>query len=219
MAKYLIHECKSRLWYVNEYLVPSMLKQGIKKEDIGFCCDTKDRGNLANCMEAFKQVPDDDSGTWHLQDDVIISKDFKEQTEKHDEGIVCGFASMYDSEKNLPGLVNVRDMWFSFPCIRIPNKIARSCAEWIEKYMIGNLVYKDWWEKGVNDDMLFRQYIWQYHGEDEALNLAPNIVNHIDYLIGGSVNGRDTGKRILSKYWNDNKLIKELEKKLKEAGR
>ena len=67
--------------------------------------------------------------------------------------------------------------------------------------------------------MLFRQYIWQYHGEDEALNLAPNIVNHIDYLIGGSVNGRDTGKRILSKYWNDNKLIKELEKKLKEAGR
>ena len=32
--KYMIHTCEARLWYVEEYLIPSMLKQGIKEDDI-----------------------------------------------------------------------------------------------------------------------------------------------------------------------------------------
>jgi len=32
--KYMIHSCNSRLWYVEQYLIPSMIKQNIPREDI-----------------------------------------------------------------------------------------------------------------------------------------------------------------------------------------
>ena len=191
-----------------------MIKQGIKASDISYYLDEKQQGNLTACMNAFLQVGDEDGGTWHLQDDVIISSTFKQQTEQYDDGIVCGFASKYDSKEHLPGKVNVKDMWFSFPCIRIPNKIAKECAEWTLECIIGNPVYKTWWEKGVHDDMIFRRFVWEKYENETAVNLAPNVVNHIDYLVGGSVNGRAREKKVLARYWNENKLLQQLESEL-----
>ena len=34
MAYYLIHACNKRFWYVKEYLIPSMMLQGIPAENI-----------------------------------------------------------------------------------------------------------------------------------------------------------------------------------------
>lgn len=213
MAQYLIHAIPKRLWYVNDYLIPSMLNQAISKDNISVYVDTEKLGNLKACMEAFKSVENDDYGTWHLQDDVIISHDFKEVTEKYDSGIVCGFFSKYDDVKP-SGEVSIYDMWFSFPCIRIPNKIAIKCVDWVTRYMIGNPVYKEYWRRGVNDDFLFKLFIESAYKNLTAINLNPNIVNHIDYLIGGTSSGIDREERVVSRLWTDDYLVEELDRSL-----
>ena len=214
MAKYMIHTMPKRLWYVDEYLIPSMVLQGIKQSDIQIYNDEKQEGNLKACMNAFLQMPDDADGTWHLQDDIIISSKFRQTTEAVDYGIVCGFKSMYDGDRKA-GAVDFKDSWFSFLCIRIPNYIARRCAEWVNTYMIGNPVYREYWESGVNDDWMFRQFINTEYPNTLAINLKPNIVDHIDYLIGGTVNSNKRITQIRAKYWEDEYLVDELADRLK----
>ncbi len=218
MAKYLIHTYPKRLWYVEQYLIPSMLEQGIEKDDITIYNDIKCEGNLRACLNAFLSVPNDDHGTWHLQDDIIICKDFKERTERYDKGLVAGFNSFYDEQKHDgPGETTQDKMWFSFPCIRIPNQYTRECAKWVDEYIIGNPIYEKYWKDGKNDDWAFRQYLNAFHKEDKALNLAPNLVDHIDYLLGGGSGGkRNRSARAL--YFNDTELIKELEVKINGKG-
>ena len=221
MAKYMIHTYPKRLWYVEEYLIPSMIEQGIYKEDIHIYNDDIGEGNLRACMRAFSIVDKDERATWHLQDDVCICKDFKYYTELFDDcGIVCGFSSeMYDGKGRI-GAVHSDDMWFSFPCIHIPNHFARGCSEWVTKYLIGNMAYKEYWEKGVNDDWAFRRYIHDYRHEELALNVAPNLVDHVDYLLGG---GSDADKKrekwVRAQYWRDYDIIEELEEKLLNRGK
>lgn len=199
-----------RIWYVNEYLIPSMIEQGIKAEDIRVYNDEKREGNLKACMKAFEMCTET-GGTWHLQDDVCISSSFKELTEKYDTGIVCGFKSEYDGTQ-APGVVPVQQMWFSFPCIRIPNHIANEVADWTMNQMFGNPVYKSWWDRGVNDDLFFRRYVWRNYPNETALNLDPNIVDHIDYLIGGTVNSNARIRQIRAIYFDDLPAVEKLEK-------
>lgn len=215
MAKYMIHTYPKRLWYVEQYLIPSMLAQGIAKEDITVYNDSKGEGNLKACMNAFASCPDDIGGTWHLQDDVLICKDFKQRTEWYDNGLVCGFSSkLYDGDDaNKRGAVPRTRMWFSFPCIRIPNMWARWCAEWVNKYIIGNPVYRQYWEKGVNDDWCFRQYLKEFQRDCCALNIMPNLVDHVDYLLGGGSGGKRK-EPVRAQYWTDDDLVKELENAL-----
>jgi len=215
MAKYMIHTMPKRLWYVEQYLIPSLLQQGIYKNDIIVYNDIDKQGNLKACMNAYLQLPEEGS-TWHLQDDVVISHKFAEITCRLDKDIVCGFKSVYDGDKPA-GQVHLSDMWFSFLCIHIPNKIARECAEWVLRYMIGNPIYKEWWEKGTNDDMLFKKFLEQHYSDIAVLNLNPNIVDHIDYLIGGTVNSSKRIKQIRSELWEDEDVVENLEKMLKEA--
>lgn len=212
MAKYLIHAYPKRMWYVEQYLIPSMLKQGIKQEDITVYNDAKHEGNLRACLNAFKTLLDPQQGTWHLQDDIIIASDFKRRTEENNTGLVCGFSSLkYDGDiETKKGIVPRKDMWFSFPCIRIPNYMAVECAEWVEKYIIGNPVYEKYWKDGNNDDWAFRQYLKEFHKDCTALNIVPNLVNHVDYLIGGSSGKRNREHPIVSQYWEDDYLVEEL---------
>ena len=219
MAKYMIHTMPKRKWYVDEYLIPSMIKQGVDKGDILVYNDIDRAGNLKAFINACLQLLNDENGTWHLQDDIVISSRFTTVTDRNDKGIVCGFKSEYDGMKPA-GMVDLKQMWFSFLCIRIPHKIARECANWIKDYIIGNPIYKEWWEQGVNDDMLFRKFLEQHYSDSSILNLNPNIVDHIDYLIGGTVNSNAREvTQIRSKLWEDEDVVKELEKQLKEAGK
>lgn len=211
MAKYMIHSYPQRMWYVEEHLLPSMLKQGIDRNNIVIYNDSEKKGNLRACMDAFSQCTDD-GGTWHLQDDVCICERFKKVSELYDDGVVCAFSSeMYDGPGKI-GEVEVSRMWFSFPCIRIPNRYARECSEWVLKHVIGNHAYKKYWEDGANDDWAFRTYMHDFHRNEIVLNLAPNLVNHVDYLIGGG-SRRKRLHPCISQYWEETDMSVE---KLKE---
>lgn len=213
MAKYLIHAVPRRMWYVNDFLIPSMLEQGIDKANIKVYNDEKGEGNLRACMNAFASC-EDDGGTWHLQDDVCICNEFKTITEAVDFGLICGFSSeMYDGEGKI-GLVDRKDMWFSFPCIRIPNNYARDCAEWVTKYIIGNPVYKDFWEGGANDDWAFRLYLKEFYTFVHAMNIAPNLVDHIDFLVGGGTGKKTRDKQVRAQYWKDPTIVEKLAEKI-----
>lgn len=212
---YMIHTYPTRLWYVEKYLVPSMKEQGC--ENISIYVDEKHEGSMRAYMHSFLQLPNDGNGTWHLQDDVIICKDFKQRTEKYNAGIVCGFASqMYDKD-NPAGNVYIKQHWYSFPCIRIPNKQARGCAEWTLKYIIGNDVYREFWKDGKNADWVFWLYVKDFCKEERVFNLAPNLVDHVDWLLGGSTVGSKRKEWCRSKYWEDENLVEELERRLKDA--
>lgn len=213
MANYLIHAIPSRMWYVENHLIPSMLKQGIEKDNIKVYNDVDREGNLRACMKAFASVPYDDGGTWHIQDDVCISKDFKERTEWYDNGLVCGFCSLlYDGDiPEKHGAVKREDMWFSFPCIRIPNKWANDCAEWVTTSIIGNPVYKRYWENGVNDDWCFRTWLKEHHKDCVALNIMPCLVDHVDYLLGGGTGKKKRERPCRAQYWDCPEVVEELE--------
>ena len=215
MSKYMIHAYPKRMWYVEQYLIPSMLQQNIDKVNITIYNDIKAEGNLRACLNAFLSVSDDEEGTWHLQDDVIICKDFKQRTEQYDKGIVCGFTSYYDKDTyDVIGETTRDKMWYSFPCIRIPNQYARQSAKWVDENIIGNPVYQKFWENGTNDDWAFRLWLKTFHKNEQVINLSPNLVDHIDYLLGGGSGGQRK-RQVRAQYWNDIDLVQDLEHKIK----
>lgn len=214
MAKYLIHACPKRMWYVEKYLLPSLLEQGIEKSHISVYNDSEGEGNLRACMKAFSSVPNDSEGTWHIQDDVCICRNFKILTEALDFGLVCGFSSeLYDGPGKI-GAVKLPEMWFSFPCIRIPNQYARACSVWVQKYIIGNPVYEKYWKNGTNDDWAFRAYLREHHKGECAINLAPNLVDHVDYLLGGGTGKKKRQTPCRAQYWVDEDVVRELEDRI-----
>lgn len=208
-TKYMIHATPKRLWYVDRYLVPEMIKNGIDKNNIIVYNDDKERGNLGAFLDSLKKS---DCDLWHLQDDVIISSDFKEQTEKHDSGIVCGFCSAY-SENCPDGFVLPENMWYSFPCIRIPYIIAMEFIDWIAHGRNGT--YKNWISANKYDDSLFMAFLKEQYPLKAVLNLKPNIVNHIDYLIGGSIVNPMRQRKTVSIYWDDIELLTRWELRLR----
>lgn len=184
----LIHACEERMWYVKDYLIPSLREQGVFPEiwlDDG-------RGNLLSCMESFKNSPRN-GGTWHLQDDVVICKDFSDRTRKFNHGLVYGFYGGSDG--------------FSFPCVRIPNDYARECAEWF--FQIGREKYKDYAESGKMDDTFFNLF-WTENRIPYTV-LFPCLVDHIDFLIGGSVLKNTLSIRAVD---FDRRIVEELAQKI-----
>lgn len=200
MSKYMIHTCLERQWYVEQYLIPSMLEQGINREDIIPFIDNGRRGNLTAFLDSLdflvKNYPMH-MGVWHLQDDVVISSDFKKVTEENDVGIVQGFCSILDDRE---------DYWFSFQCFRLPMQNTEDFLKWLNK---NRQKYKHLIEANKYDDSLFRFYLIE--NQSVTTKLCPNIVDHIDWLIGGSViNQERPDKTIRSRYWQDNGEIRKL---------
>ena len=157
MAKYVIHACPQRMWYVNNYLIPSMEEQGI--EEIEVACDKGHIGNLEKCMQIFSQMSGYGSA-WHMQDDVAICHNFKERTEQFDPSIVvCGFAYKLDENYHYIGETIPKHMWWSFPCIQIPNKLARDCSQWYYGRAQKDLKYKSWKRENKYDDAFFKDRI------------------------------------------------------------
>lgn len=213
MIKYVIHACPSRMWYVNDYLVPSMKSQGITLVDVK--CDTNNRGCLEHCMDIFMKMWGD-GGTWHLQDDVIICRNFKELTEEYSSGIVCGFDYVLDHPENV-GYVTPDKMWYSFPCIHIPNELARECAKWFYKKARKDDKYAKWVAERKFDDSIFQEFLINNYPEMRVLNLKPNLVDHVDFLIGGSIiNGARKYPQTRAQYFDDNGLVTELKNRLEK---
>lgn len=216
MAKYLIHCCEKRKWYVDKFLVPSMLKQGINQDDILIYNDTLKQGNLKSFIKSAELLANKDFGTWHLQDDIIISSKFKEMTEKYDTGIVCAFCNNYSGDLPM-GIRPVRDMWYSFPCIRIPNYILRDFISWLVSPSVQSK-YRAYIEANKFDDSLFRIYMLKHRPQDMINNLYPNIVDNVDYLIGGSlINYRKKDCDVNSLYFNEKILKENLSRELSQT--
>lgn len=216
MSDYVIHACEARMWYVENYLVPSMKDQGIT--NISVRCDTEHLGNLESCMQIFMKMYGD-GGAWHMQDDVIICRNFKEITEQYTDGIVCGFDYVLDRPNNV-GYVKPGDMWYSFPCIHIPNHIARECARWFYTKARYNSKYAEWVKTNKFDDCVLEEFLKIHYPDMDVLNLKPNLVDHIDFLIGGSIiNKIRKAKQSRANYFEDQDLVYELQQTLKNRGR
>ena len=116
IMKYIIHACNKRMWYVEEFLVPSMRRQGIRNDDITVYLDREEIGCLFSTMEIFRECGKDGMDAWHLQDDVAISLDFAEKTAEHDDGLVFGFwHQIYDDTDLRSGFVPVQEMGYPSP--------------------------------------------------------------------------------------------------------
>lgn len=218
MAKYRIQACKQRLWYVKEYLYPSLLQQGIPESDITIWLDEKEEGCLFSCMSSFANtVGDADETTWYLQDDVIICSNFYERTLELIDYVVCGFCCNYDHIEIHPGKAEKIHMWYAFPCMGIPNRIANACANWFYKTALPSTVYKRYTETRKMDDSLFWIYMQDFSDEQYVINAIPNLVDHIDYLLGGSVISPDRERKIIrSDFWEEPELVDALERKIYE---
>lgn len=212
MAYYLIHACNQRMWYVKEYLIPSMMLQGIPAENIFVYRDYNEIGNLRAFIDSCNRIVhkcelNSIDGIWHLQDDVIISNDFAQKTQLYDNGLVCGFTCAYDKkpEEGYFQLYELK-MWFSFPCIRIPTYILKQFAEWANLNLWQSKYFKSWVRKNKADDMVFREWLYDNFPSTTHNNLAPNIVNHIDKYIGGTVCNmqREPEQDTMSIFWEDN---------------
>lgn len=215
--RYMIHACPAREWYVRGFLIPSMTKQGIPEDDITVWMDSTGAGNLASCIASFASCSQKDGETWHLQDDVVICRDFVERTRAAPDGIVCGFCvDCFEYEDAQDGETIARFMWqSSFPCIKIPNSIAGEFVEWfrneasqrrddLAEYVTSN----------KKDDTLFYIFMLEHHFNMRVTNLVPHLVEHVDWLIGGSTINQYRGFVARAKYWQDENLILELSEKL-----
>ena len=216
MTKYIVHACEQRRDYINDYLLPSMLEQGISSLAINVEYDDLNIGNLSKCMEIFSSL-DNTGGTWHIQDDVIICRNFKEITEQYDDGftVVCGFVWDKDVNADHVGYVEPQFMW-TFPCIYIPNKLASGCADWFYSSASRNPKYKLWVMENRYDDYFFQEYLKTFYPDDKVLNLVPNLVDHVDYLLGGTlVDKWRKDPQVRSAYFDDLDLVEELEEKIR----
>lgn len=222
MAHYLIHCCEDRWWYVKDFLIPSMLEQGIASEDILVYRDKNRIGNLRafvdSCNKLVTQCRKQSiDGVWHLQDDVVICKDFAQRTQQYDNGLVCGFTCMYD-DKPEPGKFKLfeQKMWFSFPCIRIPTDMLTAFVNWANLNLWQSTYFNSCVRRNKSDDLVFREWLYDNYFNETELNLAPNLVNHIDTLIGGTTcnKQRSEDANTMSIFWEDDSIIENLKKAL-----
>jgi hypothetical protein len=199
------------MWYVEGFLLPSLRAQGIEPE---ICLD-EGLGCLQTTMNCFKECGD----AWHIQDDVVICEDFAERTRDKPEVITCGFVYMgFGPDVGMMGRVNIRDAWYSFPCIYIPGEYAAGSAEWFETYARWHPRWEGFARLKINDDGIFRDYMLENHPDAEADNLNPCLVDHIDTLIGGSRVGNEKTPRPAT-YWYDDTPNRKLHKWLEEISK
>lgn len=223
MAKFLIHSCRKREWYVDNFLVPSMQEQGISADDILIYIDNG-TGNLPafvdSCRSSLEHFKDADA-IWHLQDDVLICSDFAKRVNELEPfklvgGFTCGFDLNTDG-----GLFKVGEEknWLSFPCIKIPTNIQKHFVEWTDPNLWKNPYFKEYVQRKNGDDFVFREFLIYYYKDEDFLNVTPNLVEHVDYLLGGStvspVRRKPTPTRSL--YFQDKHLVDGLKEKLAKA--
>ena len=221
--RYMIHACPKRMWYVEEFLLPEMLAQGISRDDITIWNDTEGWGNLKSfvlsmefCRDTFLR----DGSVWHIQDDVILSPNFGAYTSVHNE-LSYGFChEKWDSDTfNYPGYTSADRSWHSFQCVCIPNKLAADFVAWYKNYTrSGCFKLMPWTKEGCHDDLIFRLFLVEKYKDHVCVNVRPNLVDHIDYLIGGTTLNKDFSVN-RSMYWEYEDSVNDLQSKLEERSK
>ena len=90
----------------------------------------------------------------------------------------------------------------------------KECAEWFYDFVLPNGLYKEYIDQNKYDDTIFREFLKTHYPQLQAVNIVPNLVEHVDVLIGGSIINKWLSWR-RSKYWKDEKVIEDLIKELK----
>lgn len=211
----MIHACPDRMWYVDDFLIPSLLEQGIPRSSIRLWLDSESKGNLKACIESFAECGKHKGNTWHMQDDVLICHDFAERA-KTDGSVVCGFchAKFEPFNKPMVGRVPAAFMFNSFPCICIPNEIAGEFADWFNNDARHRPQYQDWVRSEKHDDSFWHDFFVETHPDDYVWNLTPALVEHVDWLIGGSLINANRGFVCRATFWEDEYLVEKLKREL-----
>lgn len=214
--KVLIHACPQRMWYVEGFLVPMLRDQGAEIVEVGV--DLEGLGNLEACMQAFRHC-EGHGGTWHIQDDVLPCRDFVKRCRELDQGIVYGFCNeQFRDDPAHTGLVPAQNAWHSFQCVRIPDDTARECAEWFysggwKESTLPELQILIGMKKG--DDTFFREFLLMRHSRECVTNAEPNLVEHVDWIVGGSILSPWRGFLTRAFYWEDEALVEDLKQQIK----
>ena len=214
--RYMIHSCDKRLWYVKEYLVPSMIAQGIPASDIEIKNDDAHRGCLWSYIDCFWRLKGEfGEGTWHMQDDVLICRDFAKKTREHNNGVVYGFYHQHKDELDLvDGERSVMDAGYSFPCMRIPDRMAAEFATWFLSDAQYREKYRRWVEERKYADAFWRDFLREKYTDSSIYCLKPSIVEHVDCLIGGSIINVWRDRWARASYFDDDDLVEDLAKKM-----
>ena len=169
--------------------------------------DSNNEGNIKAYMKSFQillRECDRGGDTWHFEDDVLPDKRFLKWAEQYEdvEGIVCGFGTTAIYGKAKPEY-----MWYSFPCIRIPNYYLKGFERWVREGRDEDVKRRVELGKGI--DFLFHKYVEK--NPVPIYHTYPCMVEHIDDLIGGSlINERD--KPIRAVRFEDTEAIEELKR-------
>lgn len=113
------------------------------------------------------------------------------------------------------------DHWYSFQCIRVPDSLAGECAVWFfsDASKRTQAKYRNRVLRKKHDDDFFRFFLEEKHPEMTVLNLKPNLVDHIDYLIGGTLVNKDRIEKVnRAAYWEneDEQLVEKLWKQMQD---
>ena len=158
--KYLIYTDAEHKWYVREYLIPHMVKQGILKRTIEIWT-----GSFIDRCKWIAETQEPEESIWHLEWDIVIGDHFKEITDREYPGFVAGCCDKSDGGKvNCIGNTSVKGLWMPTECVLIPNAVA--------------IAYAD-------HDGAFKDFILEYN--IPARNLMPNIVENIGQMIDKSM--------------------------------
>lgn len=67
----------------------------------------------------------------------------------------------------------------------------------------------------TGDDTFFREFLQMCHGTERFRNVKPNLVEHVDWIIGGSILSPYREFSARAYYWDDEELVEELKKAVK----
>ncbi len=216
VMKIMIHACPQRMWYVEDLLIPQLLEQGA--DSVAIWNDDEGLGNLEACMRAFRHCAGH-GGTWHIQDDVLPCRDFVQRCREYEsDGIVYGFCNeQFRDDPENTGRVRVSDAWHSFQCVRIPDDTARECSEWFysggwRESTLPELAILKGMKKG--DDSFFREFLLMRRSRSSVTNAEPNLVEHVDWIVGGSILSPWRGFLARAYYWEDEALVEDLKQQI-----
>lgn len=207
----LIHACPERMWYINEFLLPELTRQGVRNVDV--YNDVERLGNLQAFLDSVWTRCRAGEDTWHLQDDVWPCSDFGAKIEAlaGREGVVCGFVNEIGGpDANLVGEQCAADLWYSFPCIRIPGQWARQLAAWVRAGADGGSDAARFLAKNQGDDWFFQRFLALYHADAPVYHCKPCLVEHVDFLLGGSQVSPWRGYWARAAYWDESEQIEKL---------
>lgn len=213
------------MWYVNKYLLPVLKTAGVKYDIYN---DIHHDGNLESTMKSFLYYGDPDNlyygQTWHLQDDILFCDHFVDRCAAIDEEwpVVCGTCYILDKHNLHEKILKPREMWWSFPCIRIDDILAFECAQWYfskarqdpkNSLKVMQKRYDDWF---------FKTFLEEKYPKMDIYNVYPNLVDHVACLLGGSNIGNDSPQLLGDRRaagFEDEWLFEDLKESLRKEGR